>query len=456
MGALGLLAETLLFENDPSVAHRLAERINNEPSASIESSRTSLTFHASRRRLPTREPIPVVLIVADAIERIRVAAEQHDVKLDFVEPEANLVVVGDRRQLISAIHALLENAVVYSSRAASSASRSSHRGPVTDDGESVGPRLIAIKDQGVGIPAKDLERIFERFYRVDPGRARETGGTGLGLSIVRHVAQNHGGNVLVESREGEGSTFTSNFRCPTDGQETRQRQTSQHLARRGRGVIRRRATIGLDREGFDVAIARDGQQAMALFGAETFDLVLLDLMLPKMSGLDVCRQMRAISEVPIIIVSAKGEEVDMVLMLEIGATTTSRSPTDSANSSRASARCCGVEEPTRRAGVGRRDSTRTIRMDIDARRCYVNGEEIQTPKERVRPAATPARESRTGVDPRSTDRFGSGVVTTRRHQDPRRAHQAPANLDRGQSEEPRTHHDGARRRLSLRGYEVFG
>ena len=80
---------------------------------------------------------------------------------------------------------------------------------VTDDGESVGPlALIAIKDQGVGIPAKDLERIFERFYRVDPGRARETGGTGLGLSIVRHVAQNHGGNVLVESREGEGSTFT--------------------------------------------------------------------------------------------------------------------------------------------------------------------------------------------------------------------------------------------------------
>src|SRR5579863_3205375 len=78
-------------------------------------------------------------------------------------------------------------------------------------------------------------------------------------------------------------------------------------------------TIGLDREGFDVAIARDGQQAVALFGVETFDIVLLDLMLPKMSGLDVCRQIRATSEVPIIIVSAKSEEVDMVLMLELGA-----------------------------------------------------------------------------------------------------------------------------------------
>jgi two-component system sensor histidine kinase SenX3 len=73
----------------------------------------------------------------------------------------------------------------------------------------IGPWVhVSIRDRGVGIPAKDLERIFERFYRVDPGRARETGGTGLGLSIVRHVAQNHGGSVIVDSREGEGSTFT--------------------------------------------------------------------------------------------------------------------------------------------------------------------------------------------------------------------------------------------------------
>ena len=140
-------------------------------------------------------------------------------------------------------------------------------------------------------------------------------------------------------------------------------------------------TIGLDREGFDVAIARDGQQAMALFGAETFDLVLLDLMLPKVSGLDVCRQMRAISEVPIIIVSAKGEEVDMVLMLEIGADDY-------------------VTKPYRlrelvariRAVLRRRETHENvpasddeiqlgpIRMDIDARRCYVNGEEIKLRK----------------------------------------------------------------------------
>ena len=67
---------------------------------------------------------------------------------------------------------------------------------------------LSVQDHGVGIPARDLDRIFERFYRVDHGRSRDTGGTGLGLSIVRHVANNHQGWVDVESREGEGSTFT--------------------------------------------------------------------------------------------------------------------------------------------------------------------------------------------------------------------------------------------------------
>ena len=66
---------------------------------------------------------------------------------------------------------------------------------------------LMVADQGVGIPPRDLDRIFERFYRVDKGRSRETGGTGLGLAIVRHVAGNHGGDVQVSSREGEGSTF---------------------------------------------------------------------------------------------------------------------------------------------------------------------------------------------------------------------------------------------------------
>ena len=140
-------------------------------------------------------------------------------------------------------------------------------------------------------------------------------------------------------------------------------------------------TIGLDREGFDVAVARDGQQAMALFGKETFDIVLLDLMLPKMSGLDVCRQIRASSEVPIIIVSAKGEEVDMVLMLEIGADDYVTKPYR-LRELVARIRAVLRRRETHENVMASDDEIQLgpIRMDIDARRCYVNGEEIKLRK----------------------------------------------------------------------------
>jgi signal transduction histidine kinase len=101
-------------------------------------------------------------------------------------------------QVVGAITNLLDNAVKYSDPG----------GPVEVTGEAVDGRLVVqIVDHGIGIPSRDLERIFERFYRVDKARSRATGGTGLGLSIVRHVAQLHGGEVTVTSTEGEGSTF---------------------------------------------------------------------------------------------------------------------------------------------------------------------------------------------------------------------------------------------------------
>lgn len=211
MGALGLLAETLQFERDPAVAQRLAERINSEAFRVNRIIEDLLDLsRIEGQGAPSRDPIALSLIVADAIERIRTAAEQHEIKINFEEPESNQVVFGDRRQLTSALHALLENAVVYSPQDGTVDIRIKRvEATVGEDGEAAAPCVhVEICDHGVGIPAKDLERIFERFYRVDPGRARETGGTGLGLSIVRHVAQNHGGTVLVDSREGEGSTFT--------------------------------------------------------------------------------------------------------------------------------------------------------------------------------------------------------------------------------------------------------
>ncbi len=207
MGALGLLAETLQYENDPAVANRLANRINAEAFRVNRIIEDLLDLsRIEGESSATREPVPVSLIVADAMERIRTASEQNYVTITFEEPEIGYVINGDRRQLISAIQALLENAVVYSPEGGQ-VRVTTTRHEVSEENDVPVVR-ITVADHGVGIPAKDLDRIFERFYRVDPGRARATGGTGLGLSIVRHVAQNHGGRVLVESREGEGSSFT--------------------------------------------------------------------------------------------------------------------------------------------------------------------------------------------------------------------------------------------------------
>jgi two-component system, OmpR family, sensor histidine kinase SenX3 len=134
---------------------------------------------------------------------------------------------GNRSQLAAALGNLVENAVTYSpphTRVAIAASRVPSRG-----GELI---EISVTDQGVGIPETDRERIFERFYRVDPARSRATGGTGLGLAIVKHVAASHGGEVQVWSAEGQGSTFTLRLPEPGSAQE---RQLAAQRKRNGLG-----------------------------------------------------------------------------------------------------------------------------------------------------------------------------------------------------------------------------
>jgi two-component system, OmpR family, sensor histidine kinase SenX3 len=202
IGALGLLAETLLAEDDPDVSRRLAERMLTE---AFRVGRTIDDLLALSRieaeEAPSREPVPVHLVVAEAVERMRPAAEQQGIEVRVAEPRRNLTMMGDRRQLVSAIYNLLDNAVKYSDSGSSVDVRVS----VSTDGTRV---AIEVEDHGIGIPTRDHERVFERFYRVDRGRSRDTGGTGLGLAIVRHVASNHGGEVRLTSREGDGSTFT--------------------------------------------------------------------------------------------------------------------------------------------------------------------------------------------------------------------------------------------------------
>jgi two-component system sensor histidine kinase SenX3 len=205
VGAIGLLAETMLGEDDPEVVARLAGRIQSESlrvgrtiEDLLELSRieTSAAGHADR--------LAVHELVDEAVSRIRPAAEQAGIAIDASGVDRSVEVRADRRQLTSAISNLLDNAVKYSDPGGSVevAARLDDSGQVA----------VSVADHGIGIPARDLERIFERFYRVDQGRSRQTGGTGLGLAIVRHIAANHDGRVEVASRLGDGSTFTLHLR----------------------------------------------------------------------------------------------------------------------------------------------------------------------------------------------------------------------------------------------------
>ncbi len=200
VGGIGVLAETLLGEDDLDIIGRLANRMHHEAmraSRTIDDLLELSRIEAGETSL--RDPVAVHLVLAEAVERSSNAAEQRGITLDLVEPSRRLELLGDRRQLVSAVFNLLDNAIKYS------ASGSSVVVSAATDGPSV---HLSVADRGIGIPRRDIERIFERFYRVDRARSRDTGGTGLGLAIVRHVASNHGGEVRVDSREGDGTTFT--------------------------------------------------------------------------------------------------------------------------------------------------------------------------------------------------------------------------------------------------------
>ena len=207
IGALGILAETMQGEEDRAVSQRLAERMQLEAFrvARIIDDLLDLSRIESDEA-HVREPVAVHLVLSQAADRIRPVAEHRGVTIEVGEPPREMSVLGDHRQLVSAVHNLLENAVKYSDDGSSIEVRAcAVAGPDPTAGTVV---EISVRDFGIGIPARDLERIFERFYRVDRARARDTGGTGLGLAIVRHVANNHGGQVRVLSQEGVGSTFT--------------------------------------------------------------------------------------------------------------------------------------------------------------------------------------------------------------------------------------------------------
>ncbi|KGM10641.1 histidine kinase, partial [Cellulomonas bogoriensis 69B4 = DSM 16987] len=203
VGALSLLAETVEdAAEDPEAVRRFAGRIRTE------SQRLSALVHEiielSRLQvadpLQDAAPVRVTDVVREAVDRAQTAAHRKQITLE-AGPDLDATVLGNRDLLVTAVRNLLDNAVAYSDKGTRVAVGTTLR-------PEEGLVEVAVVDQGIGIPVEVQSRLFERFFRVDPARSRDTGGTGLGLSIVKHVAADHGGEVTVWSRPGHGSTFT--------------------------------------------------------------------------------------------------------------------------------------------------------------------------------------------------------------------------------------------------------
>jgi two-component system, OmpR family, sensor histidine kinase SenX3 len=201
VGALNLLAEAVQeAADDPEAVSRFAGRMQTESARLNRLVQQIIELSRLQGDDPLEDPqiVDVDEVVTRAVDQSEIDAQSKDISLVH-NGESALQILGNRDEVALALGNLVANAVAYSPN-----------GSTVVVGARANERMVdlTITDQGIGIPARELERIFERFYRVDPARHRSTGGTGLGLSIVKHVAASHGGEVRVWSVEGQGSTFT--------------------------------------------------------------------------------------------------------------------------------------------------------------------------------------------------------------------------------------------------------
>jgi two-component system sensor histidine kinase SenX3 len=205
VGAISLLAEAVEeAADDPPAVRKFASRMGIESARlnSLVAQIIDLSRLQADDPLAAPEEVDIDTVLADAVDRCRVDAERHQVSLTLAGTKGCLV-LGSARQLSVAVSNLVENAVIYSDPGARVVVAARLQARVDDDYVE-----LTVSDNGIGIAAGDLQRIFERFYRVDYARSRANGGTGLGLSIVKHIAATHGGDVSVWSQPGRGSTFS--------------------------------------------------------------------------------------------------------------------------------------------------------------------------------------------------------------------------------------------------------
>ena len=206
VGAISLLAEAIEDgADDPVAVRRFTGRLHKESSrlSALVQDIIELSRLQSSDAIVHGEQVQVAAVVAEAVDRNKLLAEERNITIS-VGGQVQAPVHGDADLLMTALRNLIDNAIRYSPE---------HSAVGVGLRERDGFALISVTDQGPGISAEEQERVFERFYRVDSARSRQTGGTGLGLSIVKHVLANHGGEVSLWSQEGQGSTFT--LRIPT-------------------------------------------------------------------------------------------------------------------------------------------------------------------------------------------------------------------------------------------------
>lgn len=201
VGAISVLAETMTeAADDPDAVRRFSARMQQECSrlSKLVIGVIELSRVQGHDGPPRRERVHLDEIALQAVDQVRPLADASGIELVAgVRPGG--VVDGDPDLLLSAARNLLVNAVTYSPSGTRVSCAVRRRDGRVD---------LVVTDRGIGIPVRDQERIFERFYRVDPARSRATGGTGLGLSIVKHIAEQHRGDIALWSRPGQGSTFT--------------------------------------------------------------------------------------------------------------------------------------------------------------------------------------------------------------------------------------------------------
>jgi two-component system sensor histidine kinase SenX3 len=205
IGAVSLLAEALQYSaDDPDQVRAFAATLEKEGHrlAEMTSDIIELSKLQSLGTIHDPEVVSIDRIVEQAISTNAVFAKKSDITV-AVSAKSGGLVLGDSASLVSALHNLVRNAITYSQPSSRVGVGTSIKGGVVE---------VSVTDQGQGIAETDLERIFERFYRSDPARSRDTGGTGLGLAIVKHVINNHQGEVRVWSQLGKGSTFTIRLR----------------------------------------------------------------------------------------------------------------------------------------------------------------------------------------------------------------------------------------------------